>query len=28
MLEALTEGSIDGATYNRELPGRQRATLY
>lgn len=28
MLEALTQASIDGADYDRELPQRQRATLY
>jgi PPOX class probable FMN-dependent enzyme len=28
MLEALTQASIDGATYDRELPDRQRTTLY
>jgi PPOX class probable FMN-dependent enzyme len=28
MLEALTEASIDGAAYDRELPERQRTTLY
>ena len=28
MLEALTQASIDGATYDRELPERQRTTLY
>lgn len=28
MLEALTDRSIDGAAYDRELPGRQRQTLY
>lgn len=28
MLGALTEGAIDGAAYDRELPGRQAATLY
>ena len=28
MLEALTRASIDGATYDRDLPERQRTTLY
>ena len=28
ILEALTDASIDGATYDRELPERQRTTLY
>ena len=28
MLEALTQAAIDGATYDRELPERQRMTLY
>ncbi len=28
ILEALTQASIDGATYDRELPQRQRTTLY
>jgi len=28
MLEALTQSAIDGADYDRELPQRQRATLY
>lgn len=28
ILEALTNSAIDGATYDRELPGRQKATLY
>ena len=28
MLQALTGGSIDGASYDRELPDRQRRTLY
>jgi len=28
MLEALTQASIDGAAYDRELPERQRSTLY
>ncbi len=28
MLQALTEASIDGAQYDRELSARQRATLY
>jgi uncharacterized protein len=28
MLEALTQAAIDGATYDRELPQRQRETLY
>lgn len=28
ILAALTQGSFDGATYDRELPARQRATLY
>jgi len=28
ILEALTQASIDGATYDRDLPDRQRATLY
>jgi len=28
MLEALTQAAIDGATYDRELPQRQRDTLY
>ena len=28
MLEALTQASIDGATYDRDLPERQRTTLY
>ena len=28
MLEALTQAAIDGAAYDRELPQRQRATLY
>ena len=28
ILEALTQASIDGAAYDRELPQRQRATLY
>ena len=28
MLEALTDGGIDGAAYDRELPDRQRRTLY
>lgn len=28
MLEALTGGGIDGGRYDRELPQRQRATLY
>lgn len=28
LLQALTDAGIDGAQYDRELPGRQRATLY
>jgi len=28
MLAALTESAIDGAAYDRELPARQKATLY
>jgi PPOX class probable FMN-dependent enzyme len=28
MLQALTQGGIDGASYDRELPQRQRTTLY
>lgn len=28
ILAALTQGGFDGATYDRELPARQRATLY
>lgn len=28
ILEALTDCAIDGATYDRELPARQRSTLY
>ncbi|MEF7614302.1 pyridoxamine 5'-phosphate oxidase family protein [Aquincola sp. MAHUQ-54] len=28
MLAALTESAIDGAAYDRELPARQRTTLY
>jgi PPOX class probable FMN-dependent enzyme len=28
ILEALTEGSIDGTQYDQELPARQRSTLY
>jgi len=28
MLEALTQARIDGAAYDRELPARQRSTLY
>ena len=28
ILEALTQSSIDGATYDRDLPERQRTTLY
>jgi uncharacterized protein len=28
ILATLTEGQFDGATYDRELPARQRATLY
>ena len=28
MLEALSQAAIDGATYDRDLPERQRATLY
>ena len=28
MLESLTSGGIDGAAYDRELPARQRKTLY
>ncbi len=28
ILSALTESAFDGATYDRELPARQRATLY
>lgn len=28
ILEALTESAIDGAKYDRELPGRQQSTLY
>ncbi|MES2973909.1 MAG: pyridoxamine 5'-phosphate oxidase family protein [Pseudomonadota bacterium] len=28
MLAALTEAEIDGAVYDRELPARQKATLY
>ena len=28
MLHALTEAAIDGATYDRDLPERQRTTLY
>jgi PPOX class probable FMN-dependent enzyme len=28
ILEALTNSAIDGANYDRELPGRQKATLY
>lgn len=28
MLEALTQSSIDGTTYDRDLPERQRTTLY
>lgn len=28
ILEALTDSAIDGATYDRELPARQKSTLY
>ena len=28
ILSALTDAAFDGATYDRELPARQRATLY
>ncbi len=28
ILQALTEGSMDGETYDRELPARQKSTLY
>jgi hypothetical protein len=28
ILSALTQSRIDGDTYDRELPARQRATLY
>jgi uncharacterized protein len=28
ILEALTDGSIDGKQYDRDLPSRQRSTLY
>lgn len=28
ILSALTEGAIESATYDRELPGRQKQTLY
>lgn len=28
MLQALTQGGIDGDSYDRELPGRQKVTLY
>jgi predicted pyridoxine 5'-phosphate oxidase superfamily flavin-nucleotide-binding protein len=28
ILEALTNSAIDGASYDRELPGRQKASLY
>jgi uncharacterized protein len=28
MLQALTEGGIDGERYDQELPSRQRTTLY
>ncbi|MEO8058634.1 MAG: pyridoxamine 5'-phosphate oxidase family protein [Burkholderiales bacterium] len=28
ILAALTDGAFDGTTYDRELPARQRATLY
>jgi len=28
MLAALTDSAIDGAAYDRDLPQRQRATLY
>jgi hypothetical protein len=28
ILEALTNATIDGANYDRDLPGRQKATLY
>ena len=28
MLQALTDAGVDGAKYDAELPGRQRATLY
>lgn len=28
MLQALTDGGIDGKRYDEELPGRQRTTLY
>jgi uncharacterized protein len=28
ILAALTDGDFDGSTYDRELPARQRATLY
>ncbi|MDZ4357136.1 MAG: pyridoxamine 5'-phosphate oxidase family protein, partial [Variovorax sp.] len=28
ILSALTDAAFDGATYDRELPARQRSTLY
>lgn len=28
IVEALTNSEVDGATYDRELPGRQKSTLY
>jgi uncharacterized protein len=28
ILSALTAGEFDGASYDRDLPARQRATLY
>ena len=28
ILQALTNSEVDGATYDRELPGRQKSTLY
>ena len=28
ILEALTESRVDGESYDRDLPARQRATLY
>jgi PPOX class probable FMN-dependent enzyme len=28
LLESITQGGVDGATYDRELPARQQATLY
>ena len=28
IVEALTRGGVDGATYDQELPARQKATLY